>query len=46
MNCDNIERMIAKLDKAMIPETDQWSEGLNTGLRWAIRVLNGDKSAD
>ena len=40
------ERMISKLDRAMIPVKDEWTDGLVTGLKWAIRVLNGDKSAD
>lgn len=39
------ELHIRKIENAMIPETDEWSKGLNMGLEWAIRILKGDKSA-
>ena len=44
--CSKVERAKSKIEYAMIRETDDWSEGLNIGLAWALRVLNGDKSAD
>lgn len=40
-----LELYIKKIENAMIPETDDWSKGLNTGLGWAVRILKGDKSA-
>lgn len=40
-----IESYIKKIENAMIPETDEWSKGLNMGLGWAVRILKGDKSA-
>jgi len=40
-----IELFIKKIQNAMIPESDEWSKGLNTGLEWAVRILKGDKSA-
>lgn len=40
-----VEKFIQKIDYFKIPEKDEWSKGLNTGLDWAIRVLRGDKSA-
>lgn len=39
------DRVVARIKSTLIPETDDWSKGLNTGLEWAIRILNGDKSA-
>lgn len=43
---ERIIKFIKKIENAKIPAKDEWSEGLNTGLDWAIRILNGDKSAD
>jgi hypothetical protein len=40
-----MELYIKKIQNAKIPETDEWSTGLNTGLEWSIRILKGDKSA-
>jgi hypothetical protein len=40
-----IEKFIQKIEYSKIPEKDEWSKGLNTGLDWAIRVITGDKSA-
>ena len=40
------ERMIRKLEQAIIPIKDEWTDGVVTGLKWGIRVLKGDKSAD
>lgn len=39
------DRVVSRIKSTLIPETDDWSKGLNTGLEWAIRILNGDKSA-
>ena len=36
---------IKKIDEAKVPVKDEWTDGLNTGLDWAIRILNKDKSA-
>lgn len=39
-----------KIDKIkgyrLIPPANDWEDGLNTGLDWALRVIVGDKSAD
>jgi len=40
-----IEKFIQKIEYSKIPEKDEWSKGLNTGLDWAIRIITGDKSA-
>ena len=40
-----IELFKRKIEDAKIPETDEWSKGLNAGLDWALRILNKDKSA-
>ncbi len=40
-----IEKFIQKIEDAKIPVKDEWSEGLNMGLDWAIRILRKDKSA-
>ena len=42
---DEIQKFIDKIEDSKIPVKDNWSEGLNTGLDWAIRILNKDKSA-
>lgn len=42
---DELDRMKQKIEDAKIPETDEWSKGLNAGLDWALRILNKDKSA-
>lgn len=45
-----IEEYIKKIEDAIISEKesvpmDEWENGFNTGLKWAIRILNKDKSA-
>lgn len=40
-----LEKYVSKIEYFKIPEKDEWSKGLNAGLDWAIRVINGDKSA-
>jgi hypothetical protein len=42
---DEIAKFIKKIEDSKIPETDEWSQGLNTGFDWAIRILKKDKSA-
>jgi len=36
---------IAKIEEAKIIATDEWGDGLNQGLDWAVRILRKDKSA-
>lgn len=42
---NEIEKFIEKIEESKIPVKDEWSEGLNMGLDWAIRILRKDKSA-
>jgi hypothetical protein len=42
---EEIEKYIIKIEAAKIPTTDEWTDGLNSGLAWAVRILNKDKSA-
>ena len=37
--------LIEKIKAAKVPVTDEWTDGLNAGLDWAVRILNKDKSA-
>lgn len=41
-----IQHFINKIEEAKIKPTDEWGDGLNQGLDWAIRILRKDKSAD
>ena len=36
---------IAKIEEAKPPIADEWTEGVNIGMNWAIRILRKDKSA-
>lgn len=36
---------IQKIQEAKPPITDEWTEGVNVGMTWAIRILKRDKSA-
>ena len=36
---------ITKIEEAKIVATDEWGDGLNQGLDWAVRILKKDKSA-
>jgi hypothetical protein len=36
---------VQKIEDAKPPITDDWTEGVNVGMSWAIRVLKRDKSA-
>jgi hypothetical protein len=40
-----IQHFIHKIEEAKIRATDEWGDGLNQGLDWAIRILKKDKSA-
>jgi len=40
-----LELMAKKIEEAMIPITDEWTDGVNTGLGWAARITRKDKSA-
>ena len=36
---------INKIEDAKPPVSDEWTEGVNVGMNWAIRILRKDKSA-
>ena len=36
---------ITKIEEAKPPVTDEWTEGVNIGMNWAVRILRKDKSA-
>ena len=36
---------INKIEEAKPPVTDEWTEGVNVGMNWAVRILRKDKSA-
>ena len=40
-----LKDFITKIEEAKIKPTDEWGDGLNQGLDWAIRILKKDKSA-
>ena len=40
-----VANLIKKIQDAKVPVTDEWTDGLNSGLAWAVRILNRDKSA-
>jgi len=40
-----VAKLIKKIEDAKVPTTDEWTEGVNAGLSWAVRILNKDKSA-
>jgi hypothetical protein len=40
-----INKFIEKIEQAKVEAKDEWTDGLNTGLGWAIRILKKDKSA-
>jgi hypothetical protein len=40
-----IKDFIHKIEEAKIIPTDEWGDGLNLGLDWAVRILKKDKSA-
>jgi hypothetical protein len=40
-----VDKYIAKIESARVPVTDDWTDGVNNGLEWAVRILRKDKSA-
>ena len=40
-----IATYIIKIEDAKPPVSDEYTEGVNAGMNWAIRILNKDKSA-
>jgi hypothetical protein len=40
-----IDMAVKRIEEAKIPVKDEWSEGLNMGMDWAIRILKKDKGA-
>lgn len=40
-----VAALAEKIKAAKVPVTDEWTEGVNAGLEWAVRILNKDKSA-
>jgi hypothetical protein len=39
-----IEQLIKKIEDARVPITDDWTDGVNNGLEWAVRILKKEKS--
>lgn len=40
-----IQTYVQKIEDAKPPVTDDYTEGVNAGMNWSIRILNKDKSA-
>ena len=40
-----IATYIVKIEDAKPPMADEYTEGVNAGMNWAIRILQKDKSA-
>ena len=40
-----VQKYVQKLEDAKPPVTDEYTEGVNAGMNWAIRIIRGDKSA-
>jgi hypothetical protein len=40
-----IQNFINKIKGSKIKVIDEWSDGVNQGLEWAVRILKKDKSA-
>lgn len=40
-----LDRMIKRIEDAKPAVVDEWSDGMATGLDWAIRIIEKDKSA-
>jgi len=40
-----IQNFINRIKDSKIKVTDEWTDGVNQGLDWAIRILKKDKSA-
>ena len=41
----DVDKVIQKIEDSKIPVKDDWTEGVNVGMDWAIRILRKDKSA-
>jgi len=41
----HLAKCIGKIEDAKPAVKDEWTEGFTTGLDWAIRILEKDKSA-
>ena len=41
----HVAKVIKKIEDAKTTIKDEWTEGFNTGLDWAVRILEKDKSA-
>jgi hypothetical protein len=39
-----IEKLIKRIEDARVPITDDWTDGVNNGLEWAVRIIKKDKS--
>lgn len=47
LTSEQFKRKVAKIRGYILqPPANDWEDGFNTGLDWALRVLFGDKSAD
>jgi hypothetical protein len=40
-----MEKVIQKIIESKVIVKDEWTDGLNTGMDWAIRIIRKDKSA-
>ena len=40
-----VAALAQRIEAAKVPVTDEWTDGLNAGLEWAIRIVKKDKSA-
>ena len=40
-----VQKYVQKIEDAKPPVSDDFTEGVNAGMNWAIRILRGDKSA-
>jgi hypothetical protein len=40
-----VAALVQRIEAAKVPVTDEWTDGLNAGLEWAIRIVKKDKSA-
>lgn len=40
-----VQKFIQKIEETKVPIKDEYTQGVNDGLDWAIRILQKDKSA-
>lgn len=45
VNTEEVNRLVAKITHQIPDEKDDYTTGVADGMKWAIRVLTGDKSA-